>query len=918
MADRTPQEDYLDIFGSGLLENSPYELDLAYRGLGLQPPPQGLQLDTRPYDQMQATPRGFTSGLFSDVLGGTFNMPSIPKTGIPALDLLYANRNPLFNAMGVGDVQKTAERISYGQPLTTGSGMTLKPREEAIFAGMAVAPLVGEAANLGARAGRAGARMVGERMAENVAMGRPNLPSMFAEPRSSLFAVEPSPSMAAADESSAMRQQLTGKMQALLAQKKVATSAVEVGAINQQIGELQAQFKSLPTVQRVAREVVAPEITAPVSDLGFYSAAEQAAMNLERSKGTGQSFLNDLMNAPDVKKDELSWIGLDDFLKDKPNVTKQEVQDFIASNKIDLQEVRLGEQFTEDPVGIAKRKAIFDKYEPEIQGLYKEMDNPRYRLVHRGMSAEEYNRGVVLQNRGFRGEPLTAQEQSELDDILRRLDGNTVKEFANADEARSVLLAMSPEEKLQHSIRPVKSSTELQQEINTLQNIRDIEADKAYVIPEPAPSKHQRWQLAGGENYREILLKLPSKQQPLPEGFTVDAYSINGQTKYGVYDANGQRYGSGETKEEALQRFSDLHQQPAYKHSHWGDEPNVLAHIRVNDRIDADGKKMLLVEELQSDWHQAGREKGYNDPKAQAQAQEKIIALKEEHRTLGQLKELTTNETERNAISQKRFDLMNEAQELSKVGRGGVPDAPFKDTWYQLALKRIMKYAADNGYERVGLTTGKQQIDRFSNELRQNVDEINFNPIGTQNEIIVNAKKNGQNTFSGTVKDGKFIDGQAQGKTVEEVLGKSMAKQIAEKKDGVIKGNDLTIGGEGMKAYYDEIYPKFLEKYGKKWDAGVGETKLTGTGSKDELAQKVYGRGETYKNLPSEQKRKIDEMFLQKGEPIRYIDITPKMKEGVKKGQPLAAAEQTPEMLASGGLDYADPFKNPLLESTIG
>ena len=42
------------------------------------------------------------------------------------------------------------------------------------------------------------------------------------------------------------------------------------------------------------------------------------------------------------------------------------------------------------------------------------------------------------------------------------------------------------------------------------------------------------------------------------------------------------------------------------------------------------------------------------------------------------------------------------------------------------------------------------------------------------------------------------------------------------------------------------------------------------------------------------------------------------MKEGVKKGQPLAAAEQTPEMLASGGLDYADPFRNPLLESTIG
>ena len=914
--------------------------------------PQPQAVDTRPYDQMQATPRGFTSGLFSDVLGGTLNMPSIPRTGIPALDLLYMNRNPLFNMMGVGDVQKTAERISYGQPLTTGQGMTLRPREEAIFAGMAVAPFVGEAVNLGARAGRAGARMVGERIAENVTMGRPNLPSMFAEPRSSLFAVEPSPSMAAADESSAMRQQLTGKMQALLAQKKVATSAVEVGAINQQISELQAQFKSLPAVGRVAREVVAPQITAPVSDLGFYSAAEQAAMNLERSKGTGQSFLNDLMNAPDVKKDELSWIGLDDFLKDKPNVTKQEVQDFIASNKIDLQEVRLGEPFTEDPVGVSKRLAIFDKYEPEIQALYKEMDNPRYRLVNKGMSAEEYNRGVVLQNRGFRGEPLTAQEQSELDGILKRLDGNTVKEFANAEEARKVYLAMSPEEKLQHSIRPVKSSTELQQEINTLQNIRDIEADKAYVIPEPAPTKHPRWQLAGGENYREILLKMPENMSEY------NKYTESLRAKYG--QGGFANLPLTDIERARLEKFYANEDVSPYKHSHWGDEPNVLAHIRVNDRVDADGKKMLLVEELQSDWHQAGRETGYNKKLTQAESDE--------------LRNLQKKEQDEDGLFQDDIQRINE---LEKKSMGGVPDAPFKDTWYQLSLKRILKYAADNGYERVGLTTGKQQIDRFSNELRQNVDEITFQTgqkltpseaaelqalrsqqtymTGTERaryeylssnegeyvgkgETKIKAFKGSKPTFSGTVKDGKFIDGQAQGKTVEEVLGKTMAKQIAEKQTGVLKGDNLTVGGEGMKAYYDEIYPKFLEKYGKKWDAGVGETKVrtnevpyidyvvtrtpfsdfTVVGVKPDGSKTIINQNANSIEEAQKLATRYKDKNLKSGEPIRYIDITPKMKEGVKKGQPLAAAEQTPEMLASGGLDYADPFKNPLLESTIG
>ena len=620
------------------------------------PQPQGL--NPAPITgEIRETPRSLISGLFSDVLGGALNMPNLPKTGVPALDLFYANRRPLMNLMGVGDVQKTAERISYGEPLTSGAGGlggTSRPLPETVGAALTVAPFIGDAASFGSRVGRAGARMVGERMAENVAMGRPNLPSMFAEPRSSLFAVEPSP-------------------------------------------------------------MATPKPQAPVSQLGFYSAAEQAALNLPRNKGTGQAFLNDLMKSPDVKKDELSWIGLDDFLKNKPNVTKQEVQDFIANNKVDLQEVRLGEQFTEDPLGIANRKVIFDKYEPEIQALYKEMDNPRYRLVHRGMSAEEYNRGVVLQNRGFRGEPLTAQEQSELDDILSRLDGNTVKEFANVDEARSVYLAMSPEEKLQHSIRPVKSSTELQQEINVLQRTRDIEADKAYVIPETKPTKYQKYQLAGGENYREILLKLPEQnvtertwQVIKPDGTTTTGFFTTEEAA--IRDAG---YIGGTVREAPPVNYVT-----GYRSSHWGGDTNVLAHMRVNDRIDADGKKMLLVEEIQSDWHQAGRERGYKKPEDEKALEIESKAIADERKNL--VAELSEQEAKNGFVSlegQQRWDKFKEKEaaykQKSKDFSNQVPDAPFKDTWYQLALKRIMKYAADNGYERVGLTTGKRQVERF-------------------------------------------------------------------------------------------------------------------------------------------------------------------------------------------------------------
>jgi hypothetical protein len=596
---------------------------------------------------------------------------------------------------------------------------------------------------------------------------------------------------------------------------------------------------------------------APVSDIGFYSATEQAALNLGRNKGTGQSFINDLMKAPDVKKEELQFTGLEDFLKDKPNVTKQEVQDFLANNRVDVQEVTYGAQIAENPVGIAKRKEVFDKYEPEIQALYKEMDNPRYKLVNKGMSGEEYNRGVVLQNRTFRGEALTDQEKFELDDILSRLDSITVKEFDNVEEARKAYLGMNQEEKLKHSIRPVKNPSELQQEINTIQNIRDSEADAAYVVPESTPTKFGKYQLAGGENYREILLTLPENMS------AYDKYTKSLREKYG--QGGFDNLPLTDVERARLEKFYANEDVSSYQSSHFK-EPNILAHMRVNDRVDADGKKMLLVEEIQSDWHQAGREKGYKTKESLEKwyAQNKL----DDDPSFADL-----NSEQKSVIERNRSAGMG--------GDNAVPDAPFKDTWYQLALKRLTKYAAENGYERIGLTTGKRQVERFADELRQNVDEIAFSSGYPSKDITtITASQNGQPTFTGTVKDGKFIDGQARGKTVEEVLGKSMAKQIAEKESGVLKGDNLTVGGEGMKKYYDEIYPKFLDKYGKKYGASVGETQIT-----TDYARDASG-------IPAQRPSK---------ETIRYLDITPQMKEGTSKGQPLFAA--TPLLPATSLLD---------------
>ena len=507
---------------------------------------------------------------------------------------------------------------------------------------------------------------------------------------------------------------------------------------------------------------------APVSPIGFYSAAEQAALSLPRKSGTGDAFLNDLMKGQDVKKDELSWMGLDDYLKGKPNVTRQEVQDYIAGNRVDVQEVRLGDKEVKFPstIGLMKREEVLNSYQPKLDALYAE-------------------------------------------------DAN----YANLTPQRY---------------------EELGQEIRALERQRDIDADAAYVMPpfKPAPTKYQQYQLPGGENYREILLTLPVDARATYNKIAKEEFS----NAYADLTPSQQTQVQGMARGRAQQNYEGV-----YTSSHFN-EPNILAHMRVNDRIDADGKKMLLIEEVQSDWHQAGREYGY---KSKSGEYGKKIT-DEEYQRASSLQNRQRDGLLTPQEAAEFSDIMSRHQASIEGSR--VPDAPFKGTWHQLALKRALKYAADNGYDRVGLTTGSQQAERY--QLSKQISEVHY---------------------SGTNFKAYDLDGNAvmfrtgvKPEDLAGLIGKEPAKKLLEQpKQGTLQsltGQNLDVGGEGMKKYYDEIYPAFLEKQGKKYNAKTGEIKIK-TGN-------AYAQT---KGIPAEQS-------------IRYIDISPEMRGGVKKGQPLFTA----------------------------
>ena len=436
------------------------------------------------------------------------------------------------------------------------------------------------------------------------------------------------------------------------------------------------------------------------------------------------------------------------------------------------------------------------------------------------------------------------------------------------------------------------------------------------------PPKYENYQLAGGENYRELLLKMPN-QWDKPRATQIaneERIKALRQEMYGTSGTNEIRSEISRLQNENTALQKQISEAPIYKSSHF-DQPNILAHMRVNDRVDAEGKKMLLIEEVQSDWHQAGRERGYG-PKI-----ERIVEAYYETKD-GQRVPIGYGRTKEEAEAnidvgwKNQVDIKYETSDR-KVGEG-VPDAPFKDTWYQLALKRAIKEAVDKGYDRIGLTTGAQQAARY--DLSKQVDNLLYskNPDGTYR---VSAQVQGRGQMIGeAIPESKLSD--YVGKEVAEKMSKGTGKQteVAGEYDPAsmtsnkkymteLSGIDLKVGGEGMKKYYDEIYPNFLNKYGKKYGAQVGEigiglppkTSSSWAHFRDWFAENHSDVGSSATALSNWEKgsnnkyvkefEKFRKTPTQK-ETVRYLDITPEMKKAVQKGQPLAAVEGMTGLLA--------------------
>ena len=376
------------------------------------------------------------------------------------------------------------------------------------------------------------------------------------------------------------------------------------------------------------------------------------------------------------------------------------------------------------------------------------------------------------------------------------------------------------------------------------------------------PTKFSQYQLPGGKNYKEILLKAPANK--LPEGFQVKANKIPGeldvrrmadgtgfevfnretnnalaastsedrayeilqdisqntrQPGFSIEGPDGARYASGVTEQRAIDQYHKSHSN-SFRSSHYPDDANLLAHLRMNQR-EYQGKPVSFLEELQSDWASKGRREGFrpdeplsytiqerplNDPRMQSSWS--VIDNRGNEIVRGGTREYAEEQA-------ARYNQAGLPSHLSD--RSGIPNHPLLKQWPELSLKRALQESVNNNSDYFAWTTGEQQAGRYN--LSKQVDKIQWDPSLSPGGRTVDITPKGSNPIKVIIgADGKVATAGGNipehwlGKGLDEVVGKGVADNILKNPQGKLSGEGLNIGGEWAKNLYDNQVKSTVEK----------------------------------------------------------------------------------------------------------
>ena len=162
---------------------------------------------------------------------------------------------------------------------------------------------------------------------------------------------------------------------------------------------------------------------------GTYSKLEENILNLPQDKYQAKDVLSKLKKSEGVKEDELKWTGIEDLLKGKDKVTKQELIDHIQDNRVNIAEMPLGVvdrslkergTFTVERVPTIAERDIIKQLKSDRPGTFNRANSNERELFN--IQRRQLYSGSVIGERSEKGLVNTIDEiEKSVDELFEPL-----------------------------------------------------------------------------------------------------------------------------------------------------------------------------------------------------------------------------------------------------------------------------------------------------------------------------------------------------------------------------------------------------------------------------------------------------------------------------------------------------------------
>lgn len=437
----------------------------------------------------------------------------------------------------------------------------------------------------------------------------------------------------------------------------------------------------------------------------------------------------------------------------------------------------------------------------------------------------------------------------------------------------------------------------------------------------------------GGQDHFELLIKMPEPK--LPKGYKFqevdNPYSPTGRSTQIVGPQGEPMFNNAlyYDEEQALQAFNSRVNKgmARWEDPHFPGHKDLLAFVQGHTRVGPKGEKILHVDSVQSDLHRKGAKAGYRTPELE-QAREKynsvadeIAAIKEDLDSFGSgpvppelMPEFEAAEARYSQLHDQWRQMVADGGELDKLNKFGnaVPDLPFKENWHELAMKRVIRYAAENNFDAVTINMAEQA----------------GKVAGAGGETPYLKMMYGQKGIPAADKAAMEAAHDARYNNLLMAKAEANDARNYQEVDRLRKELDaLVLERRAVPpAAQEGAIPKWLKKYGKQHGVKVEQSAITGPGGKltplgevdpwDALISQIEDRGmqmSAFKMKNADQNYAgVAKMLAGEGiaippelmsHPIADVtrfDMTPKVRENVlTRGQPLMSF--APLAAAGGG-----------------